>query len=198
MTNKENEELFAMLEKGDKTARDELIKGNLAFVNYIFQKNFYAKNYEDWEDFFQTGVIGLIKAVDAYKIGKCNFSTFAYTCIKNEIAMALRKLPPVSDISLDAKVNCDDDACIADFVGTDADIEEDIVKRDTILQLKKLTKYKLNKTQAEVISLRYFSGEEVLNQENIANRLNLSQGAVSRIEKKAIVVLKQAVLGEMQ
>ncbi len=198
MTNRENEALFEMLEQGDKSAREELILRNLPFVNYIFNKSFYAKNNADKEDFFQTGVIGLIKAVDSYKLGKCNFTTFAYTCIKNEIAMAMRKLPKAGEISLDLKqvLSNGEEFSLSEFIASDDDIEEEVIKKDTIAQLKSITKYKLSKSQSKVITLRYFSGEEIIRQDSIAEELNLSQGCVSRIEKKAILQLKKEIMGQ--
>jgi len=43
------------------------------------------KSHLSYWDATQAGYFGLIKAANAYKPGGAAFSTFAYTCIKNEI-----------------------------------------------------------------------------------------------------------------
>ena len=42
-----------------------------------------------YDDLYQTGCIGLIKAAQSYTEGKVKFSTYAYHCIRNEIYHAL-------------------------------------------------------------------------------------------------------------
>jgi RNA polymerase primary sigma factor len=69
-------ELFRLMEAGDKTAKDRLIKANLRLVVSI------AKNYAQWEqrlsDLIQDGNIGLMRAVEKcdYRRG-FRFSTYA-------------------------------------------------------------------------------------------------------------------------
>ena len=60
-------ETRALLERargGDKTAREELISGNLRLVLSVIQK--FAGRGESMDDLFQVGCIGLIKAVDCF------------------------------------------------------------------------------------------------------------------------------------
>lgn len=70
----------------NKEARNKLIEHNLRLVVHVL------KRYEgkiEFEDLFQTGVIGLIKAVDSYN-GTNRFATYAERMIESELLMFLR------------------------------------------------------------------------------------------------------------
>ena len=75
---------------GNKVDRDRLIEHNLRLVVYI------AKKFEsagiNVEDLISIGTIGLIKAVNTFKIEKnIKLATYASRCIENEILMYLRE-----------------------------------------------------------------------------------------------------------
>lgn len=71
---------------------DELIINNLNLIKFVINKmRIYSKN--DYEDYYQVAVIGLINAVKSYDPSlKITFSTFAYVCIKNEILKYIKKI----------------------------------------------------------------------------------------------------------
>ena len=81
-----------MIEKihgGDKTLRDEFIKGNLRLVLSVIQR--FSNRGENPDDLFQVGCIGLIKALDNFDT--CHgvkFSTYAVPMIIGEIRRYLR------------------------------------------------------------------------------------------------------------
>ena len=82
-------ELFKMIKQGDKSAREEFIKGNLRLVLSVIQR-FYNKG-ENLDDLFQVGCIGLIKAIDNFKVElDVRFSTYAVPMIIGEIRRHLR------------------------------------------------------------------------------------------------------------
>lgn len=62
----EAKKLFLKYNKGDESARESLIEGNLRLVLSII-KRFENRN-ENIDDLFQVGVVGLIKAVDNFDI----------------------------------------------------------------------------------------------------------------------------------
>ena len=76
-------ETRALLEKaraGDGAAREKLIAGNLRLVLSVVQR--FANRGESMDDLFQVGVIGLIKAVDAFDLGQqVQFSTYGVPAI---------------------------------------------------------------------------------------------------------------------
>ena len=63
--NKMNE-LMKKIKKGDKSAREEFIQGNLRLVLSVIQR--FGNRGENADDLFQVGCIGLIKATYLKKI----------------------------------------------------------------------------------------------------------------------------------
>lgn len=82
--NEQNQNLLSRYFNGEVSIRNEIIENNLPLVGMIASK--YAKSKGDYEDLFQTGVIGLIDAINNYDPKKgCKFSTLAVPCITNKI-----------------------------------------------------------------------------------------------------------------
>lgn len=76
-------------QNGDKTERDALVVANVGLI-YMVLKRFPARGYEQ-EDLFQIGVIGLLKAIDKFDLGReLSFSTYAVPMIIGEIRRFLR------------------------------------------------------------------------------------------------------------
>ena len=85
----EKKALEAFME-GSEEARAMLIEHNLRLVVYI------AKKFENAginvEDLISIGTIGLIKAVNTFKIDKnIKLATYASRCFENEILMYIRR-----------------------------------------------------------------------------------------------------------
>ena len=69
---------------GDPEARNTLIERNLRLVAHIMKKYYAAES--DQEDLISIGTIGLIKAVNSYRMEKnIKFATYASRCIENAI-----------------------------------------------------------------------------------------------------------------
>lgn len=86
--------LIARAQAGDQEAREVLIEENLGLVHHIV-KRFAGRGY-DMEDLFQTGTIGLIKAIDKFDLTyEVRFSTYAVPMISGEIKRFLRDDGPV-------------------------------------------------------------------------------------------------------
>ena len=80
--------------RGDKQARDELIKGNLRLVLSVIQR--FQNRGESMDDLFQVGVIGLIKAIDNFNLDlNVKFSTYAVPMCIGEIRRYLRDDSPI-------------------------------------------------------------------------------------------------------
>lgn len=82
-------ELIKQSRAGDKLAREQVIKDNMALV-YSIVKRFCGRGY-DPEDLGQIGAIGLIKAVDNFDLSyDVKFSTYAVPLITGEIKRFMR------------------------------------------------------------------------------------------------------------
>lgn len=90
LSDKEKEALFARIDKGDRKAREEFIRGNLRLVLSVIQR-FVGNNNESADDLFQVGCIGLIKAIDNFdRTLDVKFSTYAVPMIIGECRRYLR------------------------------------------------------------------------------------------------------------
>lgn len=86
---KTTDELLRRTAKGDKQARDALIRGNLRLVLSVIQR--FQGRGESPDDLFQVGCIGLIKAIDNFDVTQeVQFSTYAVPMIIGEIRRYLR------------------------------------------------------------------------------------------------------------
>lgn len=82
-------ELIKQSRAGDKLAREQVIKENMALV-YSIVRRFSGRGY-DPEDLGQIGAIGLIKAVDNFNLSyDVKFSTYAVPLITGEIKRFMR------------------------------------------------------------------------------------------------------------
>jgi RNA polymerase sporulation-specific sigma factor len=89
LTNEQKKVLFERMHKGDTSAREEFINGNLRLVLSVIQRFNNRGEYVD--DLFQVGCIGLIKAIDNFDVSQnVKFSTYAVPMIIGEIRRYLR------------------------------------------------------------------------------------------------------------
>lgn len=81
--------LLKAMHNGDKTAREQLISGNLKLVLSVIQR--FCARGENMDDLFQIGCIGLIKSIDNFDVSlNVRFSTYAVPMIIGEIRRYLR------------------------------------------------------------------------------------------------------------
>lgn len=74
--------------KGDEYVRNMLIEYNFCLVVYIVKK--FENIGEDVEDLIFIGIIGLIKGIESYFVGKgIKLVMYVVWCIENEIFMYL-------------------------------------------------------------------------------------------------------------
>ncbi len=80
----EERDCFVRAREGDESAREKLILHNLRLVSHIVRK-YYGTSGEQ-EDLGSIGTIGLVKAVDTFKLESgTRFATYASRCIQNAI-----------------------------------------------------------------------------------------------------------------
>jgi RNA polymerase primary sigma factor len=84
----EEKELAARIARGDKSARDKMIESNLRLVVKIAKR--YLNRGLPFLDLIEEGNLGLIKAVEKFKLSKeCRFSTYATWWIRQCIERAI-------------------------------------------------------------------------------------------------------------
>lgn len=180
--------------KGDEEAKNTLILHNLRLVVFIAKK--YQNNQYDLEDLVSIGTIGLIKGINTYKIDKnIRLATYSSRCIANEILMFLRKnKKTINEVSLDDIINYDSEGNamqLVDVLKTDDDVVlEEFLKNNNAEVLQKEIE-KLDDREKQIMTMRYgLYNTKEYTQKEVADRLNISQSYISRIEKKIIRRIK--------
>jgi RNA polymerase sporulation-specific sigma factor len=85
----DNEDLLRLAQRGDDNARARVYEANLGLI-YMVLERFKNSSYE-YEDLFQVGSIGLLKAIDKFDFSfNVRFSTYAVPMIIGEIKKFLR------------------------------------------------------------------------------------------------------------
>ncbi len=182
-------------QQGDREARDILIERNLRLVAHVVKK--YQDLDEDPEDLISIGTIGLIKAVSTYDMEKgSRLATYAARCIDNELLMMLRNKKKTSrDVSLYEPIGTDkegNEIHLLDIVeGKEEDITETCIQKENTRKLYQFLKEVLTPLEYDVIKYRYgLYGNTEMTQRVIGKRLGISRSYVSRIEKNAVLKLR--------
>ena len=198
---KEEEERYLMLaEKGDKAARDKLVKHNMRLVAHVVKKYTGAA---ETDDLSSVGSIGLIKAIDSYKSGKgTTLATYTARCIENEILMLIRaNKKHKNNLSLSDPVGKDKDGnelTLMDLLFEKEDcVFEEVEKTVQREKLLKQIRGVLSEREYTIICLRYaLKGGIPLPQREVANVLKISRSYISRIEKHALEKLRSRLHAE--
>ncbi|MBQ8554586.1 MAG: RNA polymerase sporulation sigma factor SigK [Clostridia bacterium] len=194
---KEEEALITRMTEGDDEARQSLITHNLRLVSHIARK-YQVPGYGQ-DDLISIGVIGLVKAVNSYKPQNGTpLGTYAARCIENEILMTLRaSRKRRSDVSLQDPVGTDgegNDITYMDILGTDEGALEDAVIRRVTLERVQQVLGSLPPRERMVLELRYgLTDGKQHPQHEIAKLLGISRSYVSRVQKHAVELLRDAI-----
>ncbi len=196
---KEEKECFIRLKNGDKSAKDKLLTHNLRLVVHVAKK--YSGASES-DDLISVGSIGLIKAVNTFSYDKnTQFSTYAARCIENEILMLLRvNKKHTAVISLNESLGKDkdgNDVTWQDIIPSTEDVSENVENAVLSQNLIKLAKDSLSPREFEILTLRYgLNSSPAYTQREIAKRLNISRSYISRLEKKALDIIRAKIKKE--
>lgn len=152
----------------------------------------------EYKELYQAGYLGLLTALNRYDSEKGTpFAAFAFSFIEGEIrrfirensnirvtkyAVACRKTLPFT-VSLDSE---DADIGESKIEYSEPSFENDVIRR---IDFKKLLNA-LDDTERRIIELRYIGG---FTQEETGKIMNISQSRVSRIEKNALMKLRDAI-----
>ena len=202
LTKKEEDYYLARLQEDDEEKKDEakkiLIERNLRLVAHIAKK--YQGTEVEMEDLISIGTVGLIKAIMSFdKEKKSKLGTYAARCIENEILMYFRARKKCSrEVSIYEPLGTDkegNEISLLDIIEVEqTDIIDNMQTSEDILHLQEYIDRKLDGREREILLLRYgLRGQKELTQREIGEKLNISRSYISRIEKKALQKLKNAL-----
>ena len=194
---KPEEELVLLEQLGgeeDVTVKAVLIERNLRLVVYIARK--FENTGINVEDLISIGTIGLIKAINTFKVDKkIKLATYASRCIENEILMFLRKSSQLkNEVLIDEPLNTDWDGnelLLCDVLGSDPDTVNRNIECELEKSLVLQAVSKLRDRECLIMELRFgLNGRKEHTQKQVADKLGISQSYISRLEKKIIRQLK--------
>ena len=197
LSKEEEKQALAAMQAGDDGARRKLIEHNLRLVSHIARK--YTVPGYTGEDLVSVGALGLVKAVNTYKPEAGSpLSAYAARCIENEILMLLRaSRKRRGDVSLSDPIGTDgegNDISFMDILGTPpGEVEDQVVHRVSMERVRRLVR-ELPRKERLVIEMRYGLLDGTIHpQHEVAAVLGISRSYVSRMEKRAVQMLREGM-----
>lgn len=197
LSSEDEEKYVKEFTDGSKEARDILIEHNLRLVVYVAKR--YETNITNLEDLISIGTLGLIKAINTFKLDKnIKLATYASRCIENEILMFLRKKVRMkNEISLDEPLKCDYDGnelLLSDILSeNEFKIIEDINYSEKTKELEEAIS-ELKDREKEILTMRFgLFNQEEKTQKETAEILGISQSYISRLEKRILKKLEMSL-----
>ena len=195
LTVEEEKKYFYKMKEGNKKAEEKLIRHNLRLVAHITKK--YKNSSIEQDDLISIGSIGLMKAIKTFSYDKGNsFSTYASRCIENEILMTFRSdKKNAQSVYLDDVISVDKDGnnlSLFEILNDDAPaVEKQVENKILYNKVLNIIKKDLSKREQEILIKRFgLCGIQPKTQIEIADELKISRSYISRLEKKALQLIK--------
>ena len=198
LTKDEEDELIVKMHQGDTQAKEKLINHNMRLVAHVCKK--YNGSAEA-DDLLSVGSLGLIKGINSFQPEKgSQLSTYVSRCIENEILMLLRanKKHKVC-VSIEEPIGTDKDGqemSLYDIIpqNQEADPDQIVEKKVMLEEVQEIMKHNLNKREFQIISLRYGLKDHIeRTQQEVADILDISRSYISRIETKALEIIRDYI-----
>jgi len=167
---------------------NSLITENINLVHYFAKRiNIAETGFYDYDDIFQIGTIGLIKAAKTYN-GMVKFSSYASRCINNEIYMFLKNKRNCKLMkSLNEPIYVDDDIELQDVIQDDISVDEQI---ESLRQIELVYNIVLNNFPYDKsMCILYMADSR--KQNFISKEFNISQSSVSKFLSSSILDIKR-------
>jgi len=171
---------------------EQLIIENQKLIYYVLKE---MGLYHRSDDYFDLGMIGLVKGVKTYNDElDVKLSTYLARCIKNEILMEFRKEKALkrksNDEALELSYKCDDIELI-DVIDCGVDIESECFLKMDLERLEAAIR-NLNYNERFIIYHNFgLYGFEQMKQYEIAKELGISRALVTKIKRNAINKLRK-------
>lgn len=205
-----NEELVKQYQSGDKKVLDEIIQANTGIINKIANKYNGINRELEFDDLFQSGVLGLITAAKKYDFNnekKAKFITYAVFYIERFIHRSVNGASSKdignnklynSCTSLNTPVREDKDTGeLGDFIeeidyGFE-NIEEKIFLQDLRKELEEIMKTNNTLEQREVLKFKYGWNTTPMKLDDIADIFGITKDKAKNIESSALRKLRNSM-----
>lgn len=205
LSEEETLHLIALAQQGQEEAKERLIKHNLRLVRSIVAR-FCGRGVE-FDDLFQIGSLGLIKAIDRFKLEVgVKFSTYAVPLIMGEIKQFLRDSGTIKVArnlkELSVKIRAVREKYLTEF-GQEPTIAE--LERETAYSRAEIAaaleaakpifslQEVVHEDEGQPITLGEQIGEEI--EEKLTEDLSLRE-AISSLEPRLRLIVEERFFGE--
>lgn len=183
--------------------RDDYAENNQKLIYYIANK-YHLTMKIDLDELISIAGMGFAKALNTFdKNVGVKFSTFVYTCMKNEILCFYRKEVKhiKSDVSLNKKIKSDSgvkDPELGDLIANKSDLEtSNTVLNSERRELISMAILKLSQKEQYILTFRYgLINGTTKTQKDIADELGTSQANVSKMQRSAEAKMR-TILGDL-
>lgn len=203
-----NEELVQLYQNGDKKALERIIQANTGIIHKIANKYNGVNRELEFDDLFQSGVLGLIKAVEKYNCNhekKAKFITYAIFLIDRYIYWCFNGRGSKetennkfynSCTSLNAPIGEDEAEEVINFIeGIDygfENIEEKIFLQNLRKELEEVMQSCNTLEQREILKSKYGWNVKPMALNDIADIFNSTVSKVRNIENVALRKLRNS------
>ena len=161
----------------------------------------YFNQAGDQDDLISIGTIGLIKGISTFKPDKkVRLATYASRCIENEILMYFRSRKKLQgEVSLADTLESAGEGgglSLMDVIAVDDTMLEELDARDAQRKVRRCVDVCLTPRERTIIVQRYgLDDRPPRTQREVAARCGISRSYVSRLEKRALEKLEEAMDG---
>ena len=180
---------------------EKLAEDNYGLVHKLTQTYFDKAApfaHKEYTDLEAVAMHGYVKAINTFDPSLGNkFSTYAYTCIDNEIKYYLRSENQVTrqTISMNATISVDNNGKeqnIEDVLGaSDEDVAANFAHENLIEIMLRVINYDLDDEDRTIIKARFGIDGDTFTQSEVAKFVDMSQANVSKREKSILTKIKK-------
>lgn len=209
-----NEELVKLYQNGDKKSLEELIQANTGIINKISNKYDGINKELEFDDLFQSGVLGLIAAAKKYDFNnekKAKFITYAIHYINRYILNSVNGRSGRQEGNNKFYANCTSlnipigqDGEITELGNLIEDIDygfENIEERIYIKQLREQLEGAMSQyntlEESEILKFRYGWDFKPMTLDEVGEVFNITGSRVREKESKALRKLRTSIWGRM-
>ncbi len=192
--NEQESAIIARLQKGDDSARNDLVESNLWIAGYMAGK--FAGPGNCREDLTSIAYVGLVKAMNSFDPARnVKPASYAARCIKNELLMYLRRdNRAIRTLSLEQPLGHageGGDMRIGDVVSTDDEsVMRQVLAKEDKAEVQEAVK-NLDDRERKMLEMRFGIRDGCTHtQAEVAAFFDITQSYVSKIEKKILKKMK--------
>lgn len=209
-----NEELVQLYQNGDKSALDELLKNNRGIITKLTNKYDGINKELEWDDLFNSGVLGLMEAAEKYKFDKENraqfitysvhyISRYIYSCVNGRSTKDIENNKFYkSCVSLNTPISDDEDCAeLLETIKSECmdyvNIEDRIYNGELRRELERVMNSVNTLRERELIKLLYGWNSNAMTEKELAELFDVTRASINSMKRNAFNKIRRSSEGDM-